>query len=222
MHFSRRMVVGSWLCPRPLHPKSRVGLDWPPTPGQDTSWSAKFAGLYTGTLCKKPIESSRKCFKGQFNSVHRTGPYDRDQKCSILDFWYEFWRSRQHWYGNEDAESLQVVQSEVSHIWPGVRTLQGTHNAARRVLDGVQVLSNTVSSLSGSTGSTAVVGQTTKTLSGWMADQVRSNTIRQSTKPYRALTRDTMYIWQQICNAYQFQIGPICRLLPTIGVRTTR
>ena len=81
-----------------------------------------------------------------------------------------------------------MVQSEVSHIWPGVRTLQGTHNAARRVLDGVQVLSNTVSSLSGSTGSTAVVGQTTKTLSGWMADQVSSNS-----KPYRrALNQDTI------------------------------
>jgi len=90
-------------------------------------------------------------------------------ECKVCGVIY---RSRQHWYGNEDAESLQVVQSEVSHIWPGVRTLQGTHNAARRVLDGVQVLSNTVSSLSGSTGSTAVVGQTTKTLSGWMADQI--------------------------------------------------
>ena len=45
----------------------------------------------------------------------------------------------------------------------------GTQNAARRVLDSVQVLSSTVSALS---SSSAVVGQTTKTVSGWMADKI--------------------------------------------------
>ena len=44
-------------------------------------------------------------------------------ECKICGVIY---RSRKHWYGNENPESLQVVQSEVSHIWPGVRTLQGS------------------------------------------------------------------------------------------------
>ena len=35
------------------------------------------------------------------------------------------YRSRQHWYGNETPESMDVVHTEISHIWPGTRTLQG-------------------------------------------------------------------------------------------------
>ena len=59
------------------------------------------------------------------------------------------YRSRQHWYGkslrhilknciicklnfflkllgNETPEGSQIVHTEISHIWPGIRTLQGT------------------------------------------------------------------------------------------------
>jgi zinc finger FYVE domain-containing protein 1 len=35
------------------------------------------------------------------------------------------YRSRQHWYGNETPESMEVVHTDISHIWPGTRTLQG-------------------------------------------------------------------------------------------------
>lgn len=36
------------------------------------------------------------------------------------------YRSRQHWYGNDSPEAAAVVHMEISHIWPGVRTLQGS------------------------------------------------------------------------------------------------
>ena len=44
-------------------------------------------------------------------------------ECRICGVIY---RSRQHWYGNETPEASEVVHSEISHIWPGVRSLQGT------------------------------------------------------------------------------------------------
>ena len=43
-------------------------------------------------------------------------------ECRICGVIY---RSRQHWFGNETPEALAVVHTEISHIWPGVRTLQG-------------------------------------------------------------------------------------------------
>lgn len=35
-------------------------------------------------------------------------------------------KSRAHWYGNLDPEAASVVKTEIQHIWPGTRTLQGT------------------------------------------------------------------------------------------------
>ncbi len=43
-------------------------------------------------------------------------------ECNICGVIY---RSRQHWFGNETPESMEVIQTEICHIWPGVRTLQG-------------------------------------------------------------------------------------------------
>ena len=43
-------------------------------------------------------------------------------ECRICGVIY---RSRQHWYGNESAEAVDVVHVEISHIWPGVRAPQG-------------------------------------------------------------------------------------------------
>ena len=43
-------------------------------------------------------------------------------ECRICGVIY---RSRQHWYGNTTPESEAVVQTEICHIWPGVRSLQG-------------------------------------------------------------------------------------------------
>ncbi len=73
------------------------------------------------------------------------------------------YRSRQNWFGNESPETTGVVQVEISHIWPGVRSLQGTHNAARRLLDGVNCLSSTVSAISTAPS---------RTLTGWVADRI--------------------------------------------------
>ena len=43
-------------------------------------------------------------------------------ECRICGVIY---RSRQHWFGNETPEAAAVVHTEISHIWPGVRTLEG-------------------------------------------------------------------------------------------------
>lgn len=79
------------------------------------------------------------------------------QKCGVI------YRSRQQWYGNTDPEHQGVVFTEIAHVWPGVRSLQGTHNAARRVLDSVTALSGTVTEVSGAPAAN---------LARWAADQV--------------------------------------------------
>jgi len=79
------------------------------------------------------------------------------QKCGVI------YRSRQQWYGNLDPESQGVVHTSVAHVWPGVRSLQGTQNAARRLLDGVTAISGSVSEVSGAPAIS---------LARWAADQV--------------------------------------------------
>ncbi|KAK7103992.1 zinc finger FYVE domain-containing protein 1-like isoform X2 [Littorina saxatilis] len=72
------------------------------------------------------------------------------------------YRSRQHWYGNPDPESM--VQVEVRHLWPqGNQLLQGTHNAARKVIDGFSYVADTISSVS---------AKPAKFLGEWTADQI--------------------------------------------------
>ncbi|KAL8583835.1 hypothetical protein ACOMHN_040304 [Nucella lapillus] len=65
-------------------------------------------------------------------------------ECSTCGVIY---RSRQHWYGNPEPESVVLV--EVRHIWPqGNRSLQGTHNAARKLVDSLSYVADTISSVS--------------------------------------------------------------------------
>ncbi|BFZ11581.1 hypothetical protein BsWGS_14619 [Bradybaena similaris] len=72
------------------------------------------------------------------------------------------YRSRQHWYGNEDEE--KVLHVEFRHVWPqGPSALDGTHNAARKILDSFHFLADTVSS---------VGARPTKYLSEWTADKI--------------------------------------------------
>merc|ERR1719323_2647728 len=78
-------------------------------------------------------------------------------KCGVI------YRSRQQWYGNPEPEHQGVVATEIAHVWPGVRSLQGTHNAARRVLDSVTFISGSVSEVSSAPA--ASIGR-------WAADQV--------------------------------------------------
>lgn len=79
------------------------------------------------------------------------------QKCGVI------YRSRQQWYGNTDPEYQGIVHTEIAHVWPGVRSLQGTQNAARRLLDSMTALSGTVSEVSSAPA--ASIGR-------WAADQV--------------------------------------------------
>ena len=59
---------------------------------------------------------------------------------------------------------MSQVQIEIRHIWPGqAAMLTGTHNAARKLLDGVKVVADTVGTYS---------SKPAKMLSDWVADQV--------------------------------------------------
>ncbi|CAL1541626.1 unnamed protein product [Lymnaea stagnalis] len=72
------------------------------------------------------------------------------------------YRSREHWYGNEEEE--KVLHVEYRHVWPqGPSALDGTHNAAQKVLDGFHYVANTISS---------VGARPTKYLAEWTADQI--------------------------------------------------
>lgn len=71
-------------------------------------------------------------------------------------------RSHEFWYGNKEVE--QVAQVILSHVWPGDQhNLQGSHNAARKLLDSFHYVANTV---------TSVGAKPTKVLADWMTDQI--------------------------------------------------
>ncbi|CAH1791150.1 unnamed protein product [Owenia fusiformis] len=73
------------------------------------------------------------------------------------------YKSRQYWYGNKDPIDT-CVRTEIAHVWPGSNpVLQGTHNAARRLLDGVHYISSTVKEVS---------AKPTKMLTNWVTDQI--------------------------------------------------
>ncbi|ESN91775.1 hypothetical protein HELRODRAFT_108518 [Helobdella robusta] len=73
------------------------------------------------------------------------------------------YRSRQHWYGNPEPEKT-VVRTEIHHVWPGGNlVLQGTHNAARRLVDGIHYVSDTIA---------GVGAGPAKAVSNWMADKI--------------------------------------------------
>lgn len=56
------------------------------------------------------------------------------------------------------------MQCEIRHIWPGqAAMLSATHNAARKLLDGVKVVADTVGTYS---------SKPARLLSDWAADQV--------------------------------------------------
>ncbi|XP_059162270.1 zinc finger FYVE domain-containing protein 1-like isoform X2 [Physella acuta] len=72
------------------------------------------------------------------------------------------YRSREHWFGNEEEE--KVLHVEYRHVWPqGPTTLDGTHNAARKVIDSFHYVADTISS---------VGARPTKYIAEWTADQI--------------------------------------------------
>lgn len=78
-------------------------------------------------------------------------------KCGII------YRSRERWYGNEEP-NVSAVRTEIRHIWTGDNiALQGTHNAARKLVDGISTVVDTISSVS---------AKPTKVMSQWMSDQI--------------------------------------------------
>ena len=55
--------------------------------------------------------------------------------------------SRENWFDNKEPETRGVVHSTVCHMWPGLRAPQGTHNGPRLLVDSVNSISATFSSL---------------------------------------------------------------------------
>ncbi|KAL0969148.1 hypothetical protein UPYG_G00223150 [Umbra pygmaea] len=73
------------------------------------------------------------------------------------------YRSRQYWFGNQDPVDT-VVRTEIQHIWPGVDGfLKDNSYAARRLLDGVNFMAQSVSELS---------VKPAKAVTSWLTDQI--------------------------------------------------
>ncbi|XP_074660644.1 zinc finger FYVE domain-containing protein 1-like isoform X2 [Tubulanus polymorphus] len=120
-------------------------------------------------ICKKCFNAGReeivvpKSYSAQDNSWFGLAKYAWSgyvlecKRCGII------YRSRQHWLGNKEPEDA-AVRPEIRHVWPGGPTvLQGTHNAARKLLEGVGYVSGAVTSVS---------AKPTRFISSWMADQI--------------------------------------------------
>lgn len=72
------------------------------------------------------------------------------------------YRSREKWYGNSHPE--EAVTMDIRHVWPdGLQNLQGAQNAARKLVDGIHYIADSISS---------VGSGPTKMLSDWMADKI--------------------------------------------------
>jgi len=136
-------------------------------PGKKCIFSTQYENkIYT---CQKCQENGRKCVvvpkassskEGSILGLAKfawSGFVLECQKCGVI------YRSRQQWYGNTDPEHQGVVHTEIAHVWPGVRSLQGTQNAARRILDSMTLISGTVSEVSSAPAAS---------LARWAADQV--------------------------------------------------
>lgn len=135
--------------------------------GRKCIYSAQFENkIYT---CQRCQENGRRCIvvpkassskEGSILGLAKyawSGYVLECQKCGVI------YRSRQQWYGNTDPEHQGVVTTEIAHVWPGVRSLQGTQNAARRLLDSMTAISGSVSEVSSAPA--ASIGR-------WAADQV--------------------------------------------------
>lgn len=81
-------------------------------------------------------------------------------RCGIIH------RSRQYWFGNKDNWE-STVRTEIKHVWPGeLNKMQAAQNAAQRVLDSVNYITETVTNIS---------AKPTKMVSEWVADQIAPN-----------------------------------------------
>nr|XP_061798524.1 zinc finger FYVE domain-containing protein 1-like isoform X2 [Nerophis lumbriciformis] len=73
------------------------------------------------------------------------------------------WSGRQYWYGNQDPVDT-IVRTEIQHVWPGSEGfLKDNSNAAQRLLDGVNLVAQSVSELS---------VKPAKAVTSWLTDQI--------------------------------------------------
>ncbi|XP_078262257.1 zinc finger FYVE domain-containing protein 1 isoform X2 [Rhinoraja longicauda] len=73
------------------------------------------------------------------------------------------YRSRQYWFGNQDPVDT-VVRTEIEHVWSGTDGfLKDNNNAARRLLDGMNFMAQSVSDFG---------AKPTKAVTAWLTDQI--------------------------------------------------
>lgn len=78
-------------------------------------------------------------------------------RCGIIH------RSRQYWFGNKETWESSV-RTEIRHVWSGeLNRMLASQNTAQRVLDSVNYITETVTSIS---------AKPTKLVSEWVADQI--------------------------------------------------
>ncbi|KAG8448744.1 hypothetical protein GDO86_015710, partial [Hymenochirus boettgeri] len=81
-------------------------------------------------------------------------------ECRVCGIIY---RSRQHWYGNREPDG-SIIREQVQHVWtPKDACTLDHHNAAQRLLDGVNLVVQTVNDYS--------IGPKC-TVTSWLTDQV--------------------------------------------------
>ncbi|XP_043554299.1 zinc finger FYVE domain-containing protein 1 isoform X6 [Chiloscyllium plagiosum] len=73
------------------------------------------------------------------------------------------YRSRQYWFGNQDPVDT-VVRTEIEHVWLGSDGfLKDNNNAAQRLLDGMNLMAQSVSEFG---------AKPTKAVTAWLTDQI--------------------------------------------------
>ncbi|XP_078419036.1 zinc finger FYVE domain-containing protein 1 isoform X1 [Cetorhinus maximus] len=73
------------------------------------------------------------------------------------------YRSRQYWFGNQDPVDT-VVRTEIEHVWPGSDGfLKDNNNAAQRLLDGMNLMAQSVSEFG---------AKPTKAVTDWLTDRI--------------------------------------------------
>ncbi|XP_077522696.1 zinc finger FYVE domain-containing protein 1-like isoform X1 [Amblyomma americanum] len=73
------------------------------------------------------------------------------------------YQSRQYWYGNRNPDET-VTRVEIVHVWPGDKSFtQEPSNTAQKMLDGLKVITETVSTYS---------ARPATTVSDWMNDKI--------------------------------------------------
>ncbi|KAJ8305039.1 hypothetical protein KUTeg_017407 [Tegillarca granosa] len=108
----------------------------------------------------EPHENSCHCkYQHQYGNkvfLCKVGEVLECKSCGVI------YRSREKWYGNKEVE--EVVRTDIRHVWQdGYHSLDASHNAARKVIDGFHYIADSISN---------VGAKPTQMISDWMTDRI--------------------------------------------------